>query len=307
VAGIFSRFSRGAKPLTLTQKHHMMLEAVELYDADKTRAEVEATLRAQGASADEAASVAEQAQAKFEDQLLRTVTLPASASQDVNYYFLLGVTPRASVERIRWSYRRKAKEIHPDRHNLEFTREYWSQLMKLIGEAHEVLTDHDRRRAYDVVWRARSDKVAAENRRKGDLSGDWETRYRWEMAELSELEDEIAELLEEIKSAAAAGTPTGDARSRLATALDNYEAEILELRAQTHSLPPQLLRFGDTVRYEMQRKEHLISGTQQLIAWLPQALGPGAAEEATKRIAAVEQVMQEVRAAQNQFDLSGLR
>jgi ElaB/YqjD/DUF883 family membrane-anchored ribosome-binding protein len=127
------------------------------------------------------------------------------------------------------------------------------------------------------------------------------------MAELSELEDEIAELLEEIKSAAAAGTPTGDARSRLATALDNYEAEILELRAQTHSLPPQLLRFGDTVRYEMQRKEHLISGTQQLIAWLPQALGPGAAEEATKRIAAVEQVMQEVRAAQNQFDLSGLR
>jgi curved DNA-binding protein CbpA len=307
VAGIFSRFSRGAKPLTLTQKHHMMLEAVELYDADKTRAEVEATLRAQGASADEAASVAEQAQAKFEDQLLRTVTLPASASQDVNYYFLLGVTPRASVERIRRSYRRKAKEIHPDRHNLEFTREYWSQLMKLIGEAHEVLTDHDRRRAYDVVWRARSDKVAAENRRKGDLSGDWETRYRWEMAELSELEDEIAELLEEIKSVTADGTPITDARLRLATALNHYEAEVLELRAQTHSLPPQLLRFGDTVRYEMQRKEHLISGTQQLIAWLPQALGPGAAEEATKRIAAVEQVMQEVRAAQNQFDLSGLR
>ena len=135
MAGIFSRFSRGAKPLTLTQKHHMMLEAVELYDADKTRAEVEATLQAQGASADEAASVAEQAQAKFEDRLLRAVTLPASASQDVNYYFLLGVTPRASVERIRRSYRRKAKEIHPDRHDLEFTREYWSRLMTLIGEA----------------------------------------------------------------------------------------------------------------------------------------------------------------------------
>ena len=281
MAGIFSRFSRGAKPLTLTQKHHMMLEAVELYDADKTRAEVEATLQAQGASADEAASVAEQAQAKFEDRLLRAVTLPASASQDVNYYFLLGVTPRASVERIRRSYRRKAKEIHPDRHHLEFSREHWSRLMTLIGEAHEVLTDHDRRRAYDVVWRARSDKVAAENRRQGDLRGDWETRYRWEVAELSELEDDIA-------------------------ALDNYEAEILELRAQTHGLPPQLLRFGDTVRYEMQRKEHLISGTQQLIAWLPQASRPDAAEEAAKRIAAIEQVMEAVRAAQNQFDLSGL-
>ena len=194
MAGIFSRFSRGAKPLTLTQKHHMMLEAVELYDADKTRAEVEATLQAQGASADEAASVAEQAQAKFEDQLLRTVTLPASASHDVNYYFLLGVTPQASVERIRRSYRRKAKEIHPDRHHLEFSREHWSRLMTLIGEAHEVLTDHDRRRAYDVVWRARSDKVAAENLRKGDLRGDWETRYRWEVAELSELEDGAGQL-----------------------------------------------------------------------------------------------------------------
>jgi curved DNA-binding protein CbpA len=225
--------------------------------------------------------VAEQAQAKFEDQLLRTVTLPASASQDVNYYFLLGVTPSASVERIHRSYRRKAKAIHPDRHDLEFTREHWSRLMTLIGEAHEVLTDHDRRRAYDIVWQARSDKVAAENRRQGDLRGDWETRYRWEVAELSELEDDIA-------------------------ALDNYEAEILELRAQTHGLPPQLLRFGDTVRYEMQRKEHLISGTQQLIAWLPQASRPDAAEEAAKRIAAIEQVMEAVRAAQNQFDLSGL-
>jgi DnaJ domain len=108
--------------------------------------EVEATLQAQGASADEAASVAEQAQAKFEDQLLRTVTLPASASHDVNYYFLLGVTPSASVERIHRSYRRKAKAIHPDRQDLEFTREHWSRLMTLISEAHEVLTDHDRRR-----------------------------------------------------------------------------------------------------------------------------------------------------------------
>jgi curved DNA-binding protein CbpA len=307
VAGLFSRFSRGAKPLTLTQKHNMMLEAVELFDAGRTRAEVEATLLTHGASSDEAADIAEQAQARFEDQLLRRVSLPASASREVNYYFLLGVTPRASVERIRRSYRRKAKEIHPDRHDLEFTKEYWSQLMTLIGEAHEVLTDPERRRAYDVVWRARSDRVAAENRRKGDLRGDWETRYRWEVAELSELEEDIAQLLSEIKSGVAAGALTADVMSRLSAALDNYEAEILELRAQTHSLPPQLVRFGDTVRAEMQRKEHLISGTQELINWLSQPARSGTTEDAARRIAALEAVMVEVRAGQNKFDLGGLR
>jgi curved DNA-binding protein CbpA len=306
VSGIFSRFSRGSKPLTLSQKHQMMLEAVDLFEADRSHEEVVAALVADGASPDEAANVAEQSRARFEDQLLRAVSLPASAHQEVNYYFLLGVTPKASMDRIRRSYRRKAMEIHPDRH-LGFTRDYWSRLMTLIGEAHEVLTDRDRRRAYDILWRARSAEVAAENRHRGDLRGDWETRYRWELAELSELEDDITLLLEEARGVIATGASIADARGRLSSALDHYEAELLELRAQTHGLPQPLLGFGDAVRGEMQRKEHLITGVKQLLEWLPETADPSAPGEAASRIAAVELVMRDVRLGQNQFDLMGVR
>jgi len=57
--------------------------------------------------------------------------------------------------------------------------------MALISDAQQVLTEPRTRRVYDVIWRERSRKVAIENRRRGELRGDWETRYRWEVAEMA--------------------------------------------------------------------------------------------------------------------------
>ena len=304
MSGIIARLTRGHRPLSLAEKHHLMLEALEHLHQERPADEIATVLRRMGASADEAIALVAQGQAKFDSQLIRSVDLPASARYDLNYYFLLGVTPIASPERIHRAYRRKAKDVHPDRHESEFTREYWSHLMSLITDAEQVLSDPRKRRAYDVVWRERSRKLAVENRRRGELRGDHETRYRWEIAELSEHEDEIADLLVEIRARVEQGLPSADLGRRLLTLVEHYEGSILEIRTSAHGLPPAFLHFGDTVRHEMQRKERLVSGMMQLGTWLADSSGP---LDGATALSSGERIIEDIRLAMHQFDIAALR
>ena len=307
MSGIISRLTRGRRALTLAEKHQLMLEALELLHLERPPEEIANVLRGMGASAEDATALVAQGQAKFDSELVRSVSLPTSARNELNYYFLLGVTPIASPERIHRAYRRKAKDVHPDRHDSEFTREYWSRLMALMSDAEQVLCDAQKRRAYDVVWRGRSRKVAEQNRRQGELRGDWETRYRWDIAELSEHEDEIADLLVEIKEAVREGLPLVDLGARLLTLVENYEASILEIRTSTHGLPPPFLNFADTVRHEMQRKERLVSGMTQLGTWLADVSVPIDAEAVLHQVATAERVIDDIRLAMHQFDIAALK
>jgi hypothetical protein len=59
-----------------------------------------------------------------------------------DYYAVLGVKEDASREEIERKYRSRAREQHPDRGGSE-------EQMKLLNEAHEVLSDPETRRAYD--------------------------------------------------------------------------------------------------------------------------------------------------------------
>jgi hypothetical protein len=304
--GILSRLTR-RKPLTLAEKHHLMLEALHLLHQGRSEEDIAKTLRGMGASADEATALVAQGQAKFDAELVRSVSLPDSARHDLNYYFLLGVTPIASSERIHRAYRRKAKDVHPDRHGTEFTREYWSRLMALIGDAEQVLSDPQKRRAYDVVWRERSRKLAVQHRRRGELRGDWETRYRWDIAALSEYEDEIADLLVEINEHVGRGESPTELGARLMTVVDNYEGSILEIRTSTHGLPPPFLHFADTVRHELQRKERLVSGMMQLGRWLADASGPVDVATVLNQVATAERTVEDIRLAIHQFDIAALR
>lgn len=63
-----------------------------------------------------------------------------------DYYDVLGVTKSASAEEIKKAYRRKAKELHPDRNhdNPEAEAQF-----KEANEAHEVLRDAEKKAAYD--------------------------------------------------------------------------------------------------------------------------------------------------------------
>jgi hypothetical protein len=307
MAGILSRLTGIRKPLSLAESHRLAGHALELLRHGNAPTEVKAALEARRASTMEAGKLTTQAVATYEAELVRTVNLPVSATSDLNYYFLLGVTPRATTERIHRAYRRKAKDVHPDRHDSEFTREYWSRLMSLITDAHEVLSDPKQRRVYDVIWRDRSKQVAAEFRRKGEMRGDKVTRYLWSVAELSEIEDEISRLLDEIKVGIKERRPVHELGSRLLATVEGYEGRILEIRTDTHGLAAPFLHFGDTVRSVTQRKERLVPGLQQLAGWLADTNIAPAGETLQTQIAIAEEMIEEVRAAQHQFDIAALR
>jgi len=69
-----------------------------------------------------------------------------------NWYDLLGVSPHASTQEIKESYRKKIKEYHPDKHNssdFEWVKEEAERMTRLVGEAYECLLNPKSRKQYD--------------------------------------------------------------------------------------------------------------------------------------------------------------
>ena len=64
-----------------------------------------------------------------------------------NYYEILGVDRVASKDEIKTAYRKISLKIHPDVNEGDT---FFTELFKNINEAHEVLSDDDKRRNYDA-------------------------------------------------------------------------------------------------------------------------------------------------------------
>jgi curved DNA-binding protein CbpA len=68
----------------------------------------------------------------------------------VNYYELLGLDPACSPEEIKRSFRKRAKELHPD---LKISnREHSDEKMRSLLAAYETLSNPQKRSAYDRVF-----------------------------------------------------------------------------------------------------------------------------------------------------------
>lgn len=65
-----------------------------------------------------------------------------------NHYQTLGLNSDASHQEVRQSYRTYASKFHPDKHKGD---EFFEEKFKEIQEAHDILSDPEQRRVYDLL------------------------------------------------------------------------------------------------------------------------------------------------------------
>lgn len=112
------------------------------------------------------------------------------AIMNKNYYDILQVNKNASPEIIEKAYKVLAKKYHPDL-QAEENKKQSEEIFKKINEAYEVLSNPEKKQAYDesLLERERNDSNTAQQQTSGDTSystplSEDELRYRQQQESL---------------------------------------------------------------------------------------------------------------------------
>lgn len=89
-----------------------------------------------------------------------------------NWYNVLNLTNQASDKEIKAAYRKLAKENHPDAFPGDRVR---AERFRVVSEAYRVLSDPQKRRAYDEQLAKRSAAAGKENKQPRDKQRDSRT------------------------------------------------------------------------------------------------------------------------------------
>lgn len=306
--GILGRLGSRPKPLTGSERRQLVMDAARMHREGARSSVIEGHLEEHGASHAEAITICSEARVHFEAEVSRDVALPATAREPINYYFALGVTPRASSDRIHRAFRMRAREVHPDHHNHEFNHDLWGHLMTIASDAHAVLLDDRARRAYDVLWIRRSRRTTAEHATTRERRGDWGTRYHWYMAEVAEIEDDLDAIVNDVHGRLQQGQMLDEALFALESGTDLYEERILEVRTSALSVPAAHSRLAERARRELVRKDRLVAVLRDLVPRLPRdAYSMAQRASGLEIISASAGTRAAVHGAHRQFELDALR
>eukprot|EP00879_Flechtneria_rotunda_P019369 GHRR01020342.1.p2 GENE.GHRR01020342.1~~GHRR01020342.1.p2 ORF type:complete len:132 (+),score=42.80 GHRR01020342.1:931-1326(+) len=82
-------------------------------------------------------------------QLYREAEKQQKMAKRKDYYKILGVSQQADIRDIKKAYKSLAKQYHPDKVHSQEDKEKAEAKFREIAEAHEVLSDDEKRAAYD--------------------------------------------------------------------------------------------------------------------------------------------------------------
>ncbi len=110
-----------------------------------------------------------------------------------DYYLILEVSPSASLQEIKESYRFLVQANHPDKFGSDKHKKRAEERIKRINEAYEILSDSDRRARYDRNRSAQSSQTEEKQRQREKTEGEQrqrQERQRREQAEKAQAEEE---------------------------------------------------------------------------------------------------------------------
>lgn len=131
------------------------------------------------------------------------------ATSERDYYTVLGVPRTAGADEIKKAYRRLARQYHPDLHGGSKKAEM-EKKFKELNEAHEILSDPDKRKKYDRYGHRWQEAEAYEKAREQAGAGPSGSEFQWRQQSPQDEGQDFGDFFENLFGRRGGRSPAGD-------------------------------------------------------------------------------------------------